>query len=134
MTIREHAIRHVQQRGLDAGGAALLIEKFARTQEGSIIAWEDTAPGLSRDQVQRIDRAAVGWINAGRNADLHPDEPFETYEPLPTDQVRTLSNPRRNGPLVVALAQEVLRWRGASDPLPPPPLHDGKMLATGEGA
>ena len=61
MTIRELATRRVQQCGMNPREAALMLEGFARTQEGSIIGWGDIAPGLSRDQAERIDRAAVGY-------------------------------------------------------------------------
>jgi hypothetical protein len=38
-------------------------------------------------------------------------DPTETLPRLPTDRVRELADVTRNGPLVVALAQEVLEWR-----------------------
>lgn len=64
MTIRELALQRAQQCGMAPQQAALMLECFARTQEGSIIGWDDSALGLSRDQKRVIDRAAVGYLNA----------------------------------------------------------------------
>jgi hypothetical protein len=61
MTIRELAVRRVQQNGMKPREAALMLEGFARTQEGSIIGWQDIASGLSRDQAERVDDAAVRY-------------------------------------------------------------------------
>jgi hypothetical protein len=63
MTIHTLALSRLHQRGMTRREAVLMLEGFARTQEGSIIGWQDTAPGLSRDQAERIDRAAVGYRN-----------------------------------------------------------------------
>ena len=79
MTIGELASRHVQQCGMLPAEATAMLEAFARTAEGSIIGWQDIAPGLSRDQVQRIDRAAVGYRN--RNGVPAPAEPAQPTAP-----------------------------------------------------
>ena len=78
MTIRELATRRVQQCGMNPREAALMLEGFARTQEGSIIGWGDIAPGLSRDLAERIDRAAVGYRM--RNGVPRAPEPNEPYD------------------------------------------------------
>jgi hypothetical protein len=129
MTIQALALARLHQRGMTRSDADLVLEQFARTKEGSLD-WDAVAPGLSRELAERIDRAAVGWINAGRRSELAPDDPFAELEPLPTERVRQLADARRNGPLVVALAQEVLRYRGVPEVLAKP-VHDGKMAATG---
>ena len=132
MTIHTLALSRLHQRGMTTSDAQLILEQFARTKEGSLD-WDAVTPQLSRDLAERIDRAALGWINAGRSRELAPDDPFAQLEPLPTERVRQLVDPKRNGPLVVALAQEVLRYRGVPELLAPPrPVHDGKMAATGD--
>lgn len=61
MTIRDLALQHLQRHAMPRREAALMLECFARTGEGSVVAWDDSAPGLSRDLVGRIDQAAVGY-------------------------------------------------------------------------
>ena len=81
MTIRELAMRRVQQCGMAPREAALMLEGFARTGEGSIIGWADIAPGLSRDQATRIDRAAVGYrMRHGVPAPPQVAEPTAPYD------------------------------------------------------
>jgi hypothetical protein len=142
MTIRELLLRRVKECGMSPREAALMLEGFARSKEASLIGWDDIVAysTLSRDQAERIDNFAQRWMMASRytKIDEAPVEIFEPIPPLPTERVLALSDPARNGPLVVALAREVLTYRGV---LPNPgsmhparrPAHDGKELALPTG-
>jgi hypothetical protein len=67
MTIYDLAIAHVEANGMSPEDADRMITKFG-AGEGRDIGWADIAPRLSPVQVERIDRAAVGWLMANRQA------------------------------------------------------------------
>jgi hypothetical protein len=73
MTIRELAIRRVQQCGMSAREAALMLEGFARGP-GRDIKFNDCVQSLSETLAQRIDQAAIGY----RMRNGIPQPPVET--------------------------------------------------------
>ena len=128
MNFRELARRQVERNGMTSK-ESLMLEAFARGP-GRDLPWDSTALA-SRAQVDRIDRAAVNWRMANG---VEEAAVIETAMKLPLEQVQRLADPTRNGPLVVALAREVLEARGVEQSIEPQLrlIRDGKMLATGE--
>ena len=134
MTFRELARRQVERNGMTSKESGLMLEAFARGP-GRDLPWDIQTPQMSRIQMDRlmdrIDRAAVNWRMANG---VEEAAVIETPMKLPLEQVHRLADPTRNGPLVVALAREVLEARGVEQAIEPQLrlIRDGKMLATGE--
>ena len=63
----ELAQRHMQSNGMSAQDAVKALEVFA-TGTGRDVSWHDAAPYLPKPLVERIDRAAVGWMMAHQQA------------------------------------------------------------------
>jgi hypothetical protein len=53
--------------------AALMLEQFARGS-GRDIGWQNPAVRLSHELADRIDRAAVGWLNAHQQTTSDAEE------------------------------------------------------------
>jgi hypothetical protein len=71
----ELALNHLQSNGMSEPDALQVLEQFGGGS-GKDIPWADIQPYLDKRQVERLDRAAVGWLTVHRLTD-HSDDPPE---------------------------------------------------------